>query len=236
MALPKINQPSYNIYLHSIKKDVSYRPYTTGEEKVLMMISESKDPKFIAKNIKEIMQNCILDPDVDVGKLASYDVENLLLKIRAKSAGEIINVKYTDPDTGEEENFEINIEELDVTFDDEHEYDIKINEEVGIKMVDLTFEKVLKYQSIIEEAGENANAEITFSTILDCIEYIYDKEEIYKVGDNITQEELTEFVENLVGISKKLYKFIQTRPTVIHELKLKSGKTKVISDFKSFLG
>lgn len=232
--LPKIKQPSYSIYIHSVKKDVQYRPYTVGEEKILMMVSQSKDAKFVNENIKKVIQGCILDPDVKVDQLASYDVENLLLKIRAKSAGEIAEVKYKDEISGETIDLEIDLEKLEVTFPENHKYKIEISETVGFIMKDLTFSKILSYQEKLKDASEQTKAEVTFECILDCIDKIYDGDKIFTIGEETSREELEAFVSDLVGVSTDLYEFMETSPGI--EFKFKVGeRDEVIKDIRNFL-
>lgn len=235
MALPIIKQPTYKIFFHSIKKEVEYRPYTVGEEKILIMISESKDPKFISTNMKKVLQACILDPDVQVEKLASYDVENLLLKIRAKSTGEEVELKYVDPETKKSYAFSLDLEKLDITFDPEHEYKIEINKDVGLIMKDLSFEKMIEFQEKTTNSTSEQKAGIMFDTLLECVDSVYDADNVYKVGVDTSKEELVQFVSGLTNISKKLYKFMETMPAIIHDIEMEDGKVHRIRDIKSFL-
>lgn len=232
--LPKINQPSYSIYLHSKKKDVQYRPYTVGEEKILMMVSQSDDIKFINENIKKVIQGCILDPDVRVDELAAYDVENLLLKIRAKSSGEIAEIKYKDPETDTEIPLKIDLEKLEVTFPENHHYKIEITDSVGFIMKDLTFSKILSYQEKLKGADDTKKAEVTYESILDCIDKIYDGDNVMTIGEETSREELEEFVSNLTGISTKLYEFMETVPSIKYTFKIEDREV-TIGDIRNFL-
>jgi hypothetical protein len=82
MALPKIDQPLFDIIIPSTKKKVRYRPFTVKEEKILLIAQESKDQNQILLAIKQIITNCV--ENVDVDKLAIFDLEYLILNIRAK--------------------------------------------------------------------------------------------------------------------------------------------------------
>jgi hypothetical protein len=233
-VLPKIKQPSYSIYLHSKKKDVQYRPYTVGEEKILMMVSQSDDIKFINENIKTVIQGCILDPDINVNDLAAYDVENLLLKIRAKSSGEIAEIKYKDEVSNKEIDLKIDLEKLDVTFPENHHYKIEIAEGVGFIMKDLTFSKILSYQETLKDSSDEKKAEITYESILDCIDKIYDGDNVMTIGEETSREELEEFVSNLTGVSQKLYEFMETVPSIKYTFKIEDREI-VIGDIRNFL-
>ena len=235
MALPKLKQPTYSIFLHSLKRNVEYRPYNVGEEKILMMISESKDPKFVATNMKKVISGCILDPDVNIDKVATYDIENLLLKIRSKSAGETVEIKYR-AESGKSHIISIDLEEIDVTFNEDHEYKIVLDEEqkVGLIMKDLTFDKLLSYQENYSNSSDENKATLTFEAIIDCVESIFSGDELFTVGENTTREEVEEFISDLSGVSKTLFKFIETMPAVIYKTEIE-GEEVVIKDIKSFL-
>jgi len=235
MALPKISQPTYKIYFHSIKKEVEYRPYTVGEEKILIMVSESTDPKYVSTNMKRVLQACILDPDVNVGQLASYDVENLLLKIRSKSSGETVDIKYVDPTTNKTYEVTIDLEKLDVTFNPDHDYKIEITDKIGLLMTDLTFEKMLSYQEQLGKLSNSERAGLSFESIIDCIDSVYDEESVYKVGVDTTRDEVLAFINGLSGISHKLYKFMETMPSMEYKILKDDGTYHRIRDIKSFL-
>ena len=52
VALPKLNDtPQYSLVVPSLGKKVYYRPYLVKEEKVLLMASESEDPKHMFKSL-----------------------------------------------------------------------------------------------------------------------------------------------------------------------------------------
>jgi hypothetical protein len=43
MALPKLNQPLFEIEIPSTGKKARYRPFTVKEEKILLIAQESKE-------------------------------------------------------------------------------------------------------------------------------------------------------------------------------------------------
>jgi hypothetical protein len=233
MALPKIKQPEYPIYLHTLKETVHFKPYTTGEEKIIMMVQSSNDPEFIARNLKTVISNCIVE-DVDVNKLLSYDIENLLIKIRGKSGGEVIKLKYKHE--GKAIEIDLNLEDAIVEFDPKHLYNIPLTDEIGLTMRDLTFDKLLKYQQYATgEISNEKKVELSYSTVLDCVEAIYDADNVYRIGEETTYEELEEFVNNFTGISNKLFNFLNTMPSVVYKTTLPDGEPLVIRNIRDFL-
>ena len=49
MALPKLNQPLFEIEIPSTGKKARYRPFTVKEEKILLIAQESKDQNQILR-------------------------------------------------------------------------------------------------------------------------------------------------------------------------------------------
>ena len=81
MALPKIDQPLFEITIPSTGKKARYRPFTVKEEKILLIAQESKDMSQIILSIQQVLGNCVTDAVID--QLAVFDLEYLILNIRA---------------------------------------------------------------------------------------------------------------------------------------------------------
>ena len=97
MALPTIDTPRYELTLPSQDIKVQYRPFIVKEEKILLMAMESKDNNEIITATKEIIHACTFE-QLDIDKLPMFDIEYLLLQIRAKSIGEVSKFKVICPD------------------------------------------------------------------------------------------------------------------------------------------
>ena len=83
----KINYPTYELNLPSTDEVVKYRPFLVKEEKLLLIAQQSKDTKTIVETMKNVIQNCIVSK-LDISSLPMFDIEYLLLHIRARSVGE----------------------------------------------------------------------------------------------------------------------------------------------------
>jgi hypothetical protein len=123
------------------------------------------------------------------------------------------------------------LEELEVTFPEDHQYTIEINDTVGLRMKDLSFEKVLSYQI----QGNMSQAELAYKTIVDCIDSVYNGDEVGKIGVDIQKEELEKFIENIPGMSNEFFKFLNTMPSIQYHFEI-GGDKKVIKGIKNFLG
>ena len=97
MALPKIQTPIFELTLPSDDRTIKYRPFTVKEEKILLVAQKSEANKDQITAVKQIITNCILEPEnIDVDELASFDVEYIFLKLRAKSVGEVVTISLGD--------------------------------------------------------------------------------------------------------------------------------------------
>ena len=94
MPLPTLVVPEYECTLPFGQK-VTYRPFLVREEKLLYMAMESQDQKEMIKAVKEIIKNCTSVKKIDT--LATFDIEYLFLRIRAKSVGEVSEFKVVAP-------------------------------------------------------------------------------------------------------------------------------------------
>ena len=87
MTLPQINIQRYPIHLACSKRDVEFRPFTVGEEKILLSIIESKgegeefEIKDFVTAFTQILTECTFNK-VDISKLPTFDVEHLFIRIR----------------------------------------------------------------------------------------------------------------------------------------------------------
>jgi hypothetical protein len=120
MALPSVEVPRYELTLPSQDTKVQFRPFVVKEEKILLMAMESKDNNEIITATKEIINACTFE-QLDVDKLPMFDVEYLLLQIRAKSVGEISKFKVICPDDKQTAtDVEVDLSKIEVQVDDEH--------------------------------------------------------------------------------------------------------------------
>jgi DNA-directed RNA polymerase subunit M/transcription elongation factor TFIIS len=225
--LPKIDVPIYNVELPLSKKKIRYRPFLVKEEKLLMMAMEANDVKGITMAIKQIANNCILD-EIDIDDLPVTDIEFLFLQLRARSVNEIVELSYKCNNTiadveGNEKTcdhivkIDFNIFDIKPTFDEKHTNKIELSPELGVVMRYPTFESI---ELIEDESDVNK----VFSILDTCIDYIYDKDNIYYAKDT-TKEELREFIEGMTREQfEKVKNFFDTMPQLKKRVDFKCGK------------
>jgi len=225
MPLPKITAPTYELVLPSSDRKIRYRPFLVKEEKLLIIAMESEDSKQITDAVKNVLKNCILTRGIKVDKLSTFDIEYLFLNIRGKSVGEDVEVMITCPDDGETQvPHLINLDDIKVITDDDHNTDIKLDDKLSLKM---------KYPSLDEFVKNNfdmeggMDVEDTFNLVASCIDQIYSEEESWPASES-TKKELVDFIEQLgTQQFKEIEKFFETMPKLSHTIKVKNPKTKV---------
>ena len=229
MPLPKISTPTYEMVLPSSNKKIKYRPFLVKEEKVLILAMESQDTATVANAVKDVLKNCILSRGIKVEKLSTFDIEYLFLNIRGKSVGEAIEVMVTCPDDGKTQvPTSINIDEIKVIIDDDHQRDIKLDDTYSLRM---------RYPSLDEFVKNNfatasdISVDDTFDLIASCVDQVYSEEESWAAAD-CTQKELTQFVESLNSNQfKEVEKFFDTMPKLSHTVKVINPNTKKENEF-----
>ena len=212
--LPKIDVPVYEIKLPSTGESIKFRPFTVKEEKLFLMAYESEDVKYSVDTIIQVLNNCVVS-DVDVKELPTFDIEYLFLHLRARSIGEIVKLKYRcNNDVGTEQEpqkcnssveIELNVLEVEPSKNPNHTNKIQLTEELGI---------VMKYpkMGLIKDNTESDDFNVVLDLIISCIDYIYDKENLYYAKDS-TKEELTEFLDSLQSKDlEKVKDFFDTMP------------------------
>ena len=215
--LPKLDVPIYETKLISNGEVVRYRPFLVKEQKLFLMAAESEDPKDTVNAIKQVLRNCVLD-DIDVENMATFDIEYLFLQLRARSIGEVVNLRFNCnnnvTEKGEEVKcgnlvkIDVNILEVNPTKNESHTNKVQITDKIGV---------VLKYPTfgtIDSNEIDTQDMQQILNVIVSCIDYIYDEEQVYYAKDT-KKEELVEFIENMKQTDvEKLSAFFTSLPKI----------------------
>jgi hypothetical protein len=223
MGLPTIAVPQYELTIPSTEKKVKYRPFLVKEEKVLLIALESENQTNIINAIRTIITNCLYG-DVNVDEMPTFDLEFIFLQLRAKSKGEIIDLKYECPKCKTELEVNINTEDVQVIKTPEHTDTIELDDGLGVVMKYPTIEM----QQMIQDIQEDKKSEVEgiFTMVTRCIDYIYDKDNTYPLKD-YTEKEINDFIDSLTDKHfQKISKFFDTMPVLKHEFKLNCTKKK----------
>ena len=191
------------------------------------MASESDDAKETSNVIRQVLKNCVLD-EIDIDNLSTFDLEYLFMHLRARSVEEVVDLRYKcnnviKEESGEEKRctgvveFKLNLLEIQPTKNPNHTNKIQLTDNLGICLKYPTFEMINRYESMAEN-------DIMISVLTDCIDYIFDREQIYYAKDS-TKEELSEFIDNLQQKDlEKVKTFFDTMPEVKKDVHFKCPK------------
>jgi len=219
MPIPKPARPEYSATIPSTGKRIKYQPFSVKEEKVLILAAESKDLDEVSNAIANVLSSSVTTPaDFDVNSLALFDIEYLFLKARAKSIGETIQLKVTDPDDGYETEHELNVDAIKVEKNKAHKDIIDIDDKIKIQM---------KYPGLdfFAEGLKIDNINDSTETVAKCVKQIIVEEEVYSSAD-LSLQEILEWLDELTSEQyKKVMTFFETMPKLRHVIKLKNPNT-----------
>jgi len=212
--LPKLTTPTYELELPVSKTKIKFRPFLVKEQKILLLANEtSDDAAFIRNNIAQVLTNCCLTKDIIIDDLPSVDLEYFFLNLRARSVGENVELRYRcekENEVGEicGNKLILNADLLDIKVDLNGYQDlIKLTDTIGIKMKPPKLDAIEKLSD-----DKKSMIERTLDSIVESIEYIYDKDNFYYPKE-VSKQEIIDFLESLSFEQfKKIEKFYQGIP------------------------
>ena len=237
MGLPIIKHPTFDLTIPSTKQTIKYRPFLVKEEKVLLLAQSSNNVNDMISAVKQIINNCIVEGDVNIDFLPSFDIEYIFLKLRINSVAPEVDLKFTDPETDKEHKVKVDLSEVNVQFVEGSSNIVDIGN--GISMV----MKWPTYSDIGSIDFEKDAAAGTVEMIKICTTQILSGENQEQVDQfkDYTNEEVDEFIDSLPPESfTKFQKFFTDMPKLEHTIEYEVGKKKKthtfsgIQDFFSF--
>tara|TARA_B100001250_G_scaffold402788_1_gene416365 strand:- start:374 stop:1111 length:738 start_codon:yes stop_codon:yes gene_type:complete len=245
MALPKVATPTYELKIPSTGQKVKYRPFLVKEEKALLIALENGGEKEMSQAMQDIIVSCT-EGEVNTKDLAPFDIEYFFLNLRGRSVGEELEINIPRPEgfkcckgaTPEDVvELKINIDDIKLDTSGMKSNEIDITDEIGLKLKFPNLETVQKYAA----DGENIKSENIFKLIGECIDYIWDGDDIFK-GKDSSKKELDDFIESLSsGQFQKIREFFESMPKISHEIEwacpvCKKATPLVLSGIDSFFG
>jgi hypothetical protein len=222
MALPVVNSSRYTATIPSTGRQIEFRPYLVKEEKILMVALESKDDKQILGAIKDVLKSCIFD-DIDTSTLTSFDLEELFLRLRAKSVGENIDLKFKCSECEYENPVTVNLDDVKMGDLTDNRV-IMINEEIGIKFNYPALDVLQEVKVDPEKDSQEKQLKGMMTLLIGCIDSIFDDDNVYPASDQ-TKEELQDFIDGLNAEQfGRITEFFNSIPTLTHDLSFKCNK------------
>lgn len=219
MPLPKTKHPLHETVMPSTKKMVTYRQMLVSDEKILLMAKASEDETDIYRAVKQVVNNCMFDKNVD--QLTTFDIEWMFLKIRALSIGNRIELAFNDLEDETEYKFEVDLDDVVVVFPETEEGDgslIQVDEDTALK---------LRYppSGIFDEEKAMGDSKDAYEYIASrCIDKIFSGDETYLASDS-TEEELFDYIQNLGAKQYRSVKsFISSTPHLNYVIEYTNNK------------
>lgn len=235
MSLPQVKTPKFDTKLPSNGEAVKYRPFLVKEQKLVLQAIEMRDQNQLNNALDDVLKDCTFGA-LDLDTLPVYDIEHLILQIRSKSVGEMVEINFVcqnhvedkllnaeqlkhQPEAEEKRGpgkcetkipLRINLTQIGIEKTKRPDNVVMFTDDIGVVLRDLPYGV---YKNISGSTVENG-----LLTIASCIESVIDGESVHNRGD-FSDEELIGWVENLVGDDfDKLDEWIKSMPTLKIEL------------------
>ena len=226
MALPKLDQPTYTLTVPSTGNEITYRPFVVKEEKILMMAQQDGDPKAVARATKQVIGNCLVSGDLDVNKLASFDIEYIFLQLRSRSVGETVDLILPCDECETKIEFQINVNDVVVEKKEGIDPNVKLTDDVGIILRWPEVDDVAELDPKMDEIDQ------AFKLIAICTDSIYDAENVYSSKD-VSRKDIEEWLGNLSQDQfGEIRDFFENMPKVTLSTKLTCPKCQHETDIK----
>lgn len=177
-------KPKYEATLFSDpSKKVKYRPFIIEEERNLLMALEARDFNQVITTIRDMVEACT---GLEVESLPYFDLENLFVKIRSKSVGELIDmIGQCDckEDGSAKTEFQMNLDEIAI--------EGEVLDPV-IQIPDSDYFVEMRYPNSADVITAQDEDGIDFAAKL--IKKVWNSEEVF---DNPTLSECKEFILSL---------------------------------------
>jgi hypothetical protein len=216
MSLPKIEYPIFLINIPSLNKKIKFRPFLVKEEKILLMAKESDDLTDVLSATKQVINNCCLE-QLDINKLAIFDLEYIFLKLRALSVDDKIKLTYTDNEDNQPYTFEVDLNSVEIKFPENINNNIKLTDTSGI---------IMKYPSASlydDKEFMSADRDQLFQLIIKCLDKFYEDDNVYEFKD-YKHKDIEEFLDNLnIKIFEQIQTFLINTPKLNHVIEYKNS-------------
>lgn len=219
MPLPKIQHPTFTTEIPSTKKSVRYRPFTTREEKVLLIAKQSDDESDTMGAIKQVVNNCILNEDFDVDRLTIFDLEFLFIKIRIVSVSNLAPVSYKDHGDNIVYDFDVDLDKVEVIWPSDKPPTISLGEGMSMTLKWPTAD-LYTDAALLSSEGPEALERL----VAKCISKIYASDQVYDPS-TYTTEEVIDFIDDIDSKAfDEVRKFFDQMPRLRYVIEYTNSK------------
>lgn len=208
----KISVPKFAEKLPSTGKKVTFTPFRVGDEKTLLIASQSNDPIEMLHALKSIVKNCVDHPIED---MEQYDIEYLFLKLRAKSVGETSDIGVACVSCQEYNTITVNLDAVVVDKKPEHKSMIKISDDIAFEMKQSDPEKLAVL--------DLTDPEDLFNMVCLSVKTIFSGEDAIEV-EPTDFDEVKELVESMTATQfEAIQEYFRTMPKLSKPIEFTCG-------------
>lgn len=210
MTLPRLNTPTYTTTLPFSQQEVKFRPLLTGDDKKLLIASESENSEDLINTFYDVVADCTFN-QVDCKQLPAVDLEWLLLELRKRSKGKdatlVCICQQVDEKTGEVCNHKsdivVNLDNVRYVGADKQSLTLNIQDGIGVKLAPPTNDVSLTSIETIEQL---------YDAVISVLECIFADEQVWWKKD-LTRQQLVDFIDQLPPATlEKIKDFIANLP------------------------
>lgn len=214
MALPRINEtPNYSLIVPSTQEKISFRPFLTKEQKILLMALETRDNKKILGAITDTIAAC--SPNIDLKKLTTFDVEYIFTQMRAKSVGERSKVGIKCSNCEHQNELTIDLEKIQMEVPNKKATTIRLNDTWTLKLKYPSYVNMINNDKVI--ASDSPTSTI-MATIASCLDTLMSEEENIRFSEEPV-DSVNDFIDNLNAEQfEKIINFVQNMPKLKHDV------------------
>jgi hypothetical protein len=220
MGLPIIKHPTFELTIPSTKQKIKYRPFLVKEEKILLLAQSGEHVRDMIKAVQQILNNCIMEGDVNLDILPSFDIEYMFLQLRANSVNSIATLEFEEPETKKKQKVEVDLLKINVIFPENIERVVDLGDGISMSL------KYPTYDDIGSIEGADAS-EGALRLIKVCVDKIYSGEGKVDSLSDYSDEEVTQFIDSLRGdVMKDIQTFFEKMPKLEHKVEYEVGTEK----------
>ena len=207
----------FRFLIPSMGVEKKFRPFTVKENKALLAAQSTEDEIVMIDTLKQVISNCCLD-DLDVEKIAMFDAEYLLIKLRGVSINNSVNLIATCsdlhdglPENTRKNEIVLDLDNIEVFGIEDYNPHIKMSDTMVVNMKAPTLDLLKKLR-----AENNNNFNEDYNAIVHnigiMIDTIVTQDEVIDAND-ISIQELNTWLESLTETQfMKLYAYFTTFP------------------------
>ena len=222
MALPVLQHPTFELKVPSSGKKITYRPFLVKEEKILLLSQAADKLEDLVRSVKQIINNCIVDGDINIDASPTFDIEYMFLKLRAHSVNDLAKFSIPDEETKKQIDIEFDLKEVEIHRTEGHSNVVKLSNDVKLEMKYPTYDTISKF------GGGDEAVKATFDMIKQCVDKVIvgdgENQEVHEFKD-YTEQEIDAFVDSLSSQAfRDVQDFFDTMPRLEHTIEYKAGK------------